>query len=346
MTTTTHLKVALGELASKIGSGVTPSGGSRAYLPAGTPLIRSQNVLMNAFSGDGLVFISDEQNQKMKGSRVYEGDVLLNITGASIGRVCVVPSEVCPANVNQHVCIIRSLKSLDADYLAFFISSPEIQSFIFQSQAGGTRQALTKDIIENFEIPLPPLAEQKRIAAQLKAQLAEVEKARQGLEAQQQDAELLLVRIQAEEFAALGKDSLVHCGELLQGIEAGKSLKTTEQLAREDQLAILKVSAVSWQAFQPDEAKALDEGYEPPEHHVVKKGDILLSRANTQELVGAVVRVQNDYPFRLLSDKTLRLIPDEERVLPDYLVHALRSPIAREFIEHNATGSSESIDII
>src|SRR5438105_4960584 len=114
----TWRQVRLGDHVTKIGSGLTPLGGHAAYKLSGIPLIRSQNVLMNQFSREGLAYISYEQDAEMDGSRVQAGDVLLNITGASIGRVCLVPAEVCPANVNQHVCIIRTNGSIIPDFLA------------------------------------------------------------------------------------------------------------------------------------------------------------------------------------------------------------------------------------
>lgn len=131
-------------------------------------------------------------------------------------------------------------------------------------------------------------------------------------------------------------------GDVLLGIEAGKSFQTSEAIAREDQLGVLKVSAVTWSAFNPAEAKAVVD-YEPEDHHRVRCDDLLISRANTKELVGAVVRVDRDYPNRLLSDKTLRLIVDVERADKDYLLFVLRSAVAREHIEHFATGTSDSM---
>ena len=179
------------ELASKIGSGQTPTGGYRSYLPKGIPLIRSQNVLMGKFSTEGLAYISDSIDQEMAGSRVEEDDVLLNITGASIGRVCVVPPELCPANVNQHVCIIRCGKNLSPDYLAALLASPHFQKKIYDLEAGGTRQALTKAMIEDFKIPVLPVGEQKKMATHLKAQLAEVETARSAVTEQLLDVKAL-----------------------------------------------------------------------------------------------------------------------------------------------------------
>src|SRR5207245_1195041 len=101
-------------------------------------------VHMNRFAPDGLVYITVDQDAEMEGSRVQPNDVLLNITGASIGRVCVVPDELCPANVNQHVSIIRLDDTLSPHFVAYYLASPKFQEFIDDSQAGATRQALTK----------------------------------------------------------------------------------------------------------------------------------------------------------------------------------------------------------
>jgi hypothetical protein len=166
----------LGKLVTKIGSGITPRGGQSVYVSDGVPLIRSQNVRLLRFDAKGLVFITPEQDEEMRLSRVQPGDVLLNITGASIGRVYVAPADRCPANVNQHVSIIRSITDrLSATFLAAFLASPRFQQFIWETQAGATRQALTKEIIEAFEVPVPPLKEQRQIATGLSSRLEGVE---------------------------------------------------------------------------------------------------------------------------------------------------------------------------
>ena len=195
--------VRLREHATKIGSGQTPSGGHRNYVANGIPLIRSQNVLMGAFFNEGLALISPSIDEEMAGSRVIPGDVLLNITGASIGRVCVVPDDVCPANVNQHVCIIRCRESLDPSYLAALLSSDRFQRLIWASQAGGTRQALTKQMVEDFEVPLLPIHLQRQIATSLKAQLAEVRAARQAAQSQSQHIASLRARMLRKVFSAI-----------------------------------------------------------------------------------------------------------------------------------------------
>lgn len=151
----------LGKLTNKVGSGVTPKGGSNSYKSSGIPLIRSQNVLWGTLDLKDVAFIDDSQHEKMKGSVVCKGDVLLNITGASIGRAAV--SNLDEANVNQHVCIIRSDK-LDPEFLRDFLLSFNGQKQIEQFQAGGNRQGLNFEQIKSFKLPLPPLSEQRKIA--------------------------------------------------------------------------------------------------------------------------------------------------------------------------------------
>ena len=151
----------LGSVTNKVGSGVTPRGGSNSYKSSGIPLIRSQNILWGKLDLSDVAYIDDKQHNKMKGSFVYKDDVLLNITGASIGRVAV--SNIDEANVNQHVCIIRSDK-LDSGYLKSFLLSFEGQKQVEQCQAGGNRQGLNFEQIKSFKIPFPPLPEQQKIA--------------------------------------------------------------------------------------------------------------------------------------------------------------------------------------
>ena len=157
----------LGEVCTKIGSGATPRGGREVYLEDGPyALIRSQNVYNSGFSHEGLAFISDEQAEGLSNVEVFPEDVLLNITGDSVARVCQVDSELLPARVNQHVAIIRpDSTTLDPGYLRYFLVHPETQALLLSwAGSGGTRNALTKEMIESFYVPVPPLAEQHAIA--------------------------------------------------------------------------------------------------------------------------------------------------------------------------------------
>lgn len=161
--------VKLGDICDKIGSGATPKGGKDAYCSDGISLIRSQNVLDFAFSGDGLAYINDEQARKLNNVEVKSGDVLLNITGDSVARVCIVEDNYLPARVNQHVAIIRgSADKVISSYLLYFLQM-EKPHLLQLASAGATRNALTKGMIEQLEMALPPLDEQRRIVGLLDA---------------------------------------------------------------------------------------------------------------------------------------------------------------------------------
>ncbi len=161
--------VSLAEITTKIGSGATPKGGSESYLPNRTnfALVRSQNVFDRYFDHAGLAFISDEQADGLRGVVLQPNDILLNITGDGItfGRACIVPNDVLPACVNQHVSIIRlDPKRADPGYVLSFLTFPEVKTYIESFNAGGSRRAITKGHIESFRLPLPPLPEQHAIA--------------------------------------------------------------------------------------------------------------------------------------------------------------------------------------
>lgn len=152
---------------AKVGSGVTPKGGSDSYLSSGIPLIRSQNVLVGRLSLDDVVFISDEQHEKMRNSALSPNDVLLNITGASIGRSAVLPADFEVGNVNQHVCIIRTELTLSPHFLCQYLNSEMGQKQVDKFQAGGNREGLNYQQIRSFDVPLPPVPEQHEIASVL-----------------------------------------------------------------------------------------------------------------------------------------------------------------------------------
>lgn len=159
--------VRLGDYCIKIGSGATPKGGNSVYTDTGnTYFIRSQNVYNDGFNTNGLVFITDEAALKLKNVDVQESDILLNITGDSVARVCIAPRAFLPARVNQHVAIIRPKNdAFDPRFLRYFLSSPQQQALLLTlASAGATRNALTKGMIEDLQVPKPHMRTQISIA--------------------------------------------------------------------------------------------------------------------------------------------------------------------------------------
>ena len=152
----------MGELATKIGSGKTPRGGSSVYTQSGIPLLRSQNIYDDKVSFEDVAFINDSTDEDMANSRVNRGDVLLNITGASIGRSAVYELSAT-ANVNQHVCIIRPSSNVHSYFIQLNLASSEGQKQIELNQAGGGREGLNFQQIAKMSFYYPSLEEQIKL---------------------------------------------------------------------------------------------------------------------------------------------------------------------------------------
>ena len=176
----TNETIELKYITSKIGSGSTPRGGQKAYKNEGISLIRSMNVHDNGFRSKGLVFIDDEQANKLDNVTIKENDILLNITGASVARCCIVDKNYLPARVNQHVSIIRLEDKFIPNFLHYYIISPSVKSdLLFSSSGGATREAITKSMLEEFKVPKVSIVTQQKVVAYLDEISNKIEKIKQ-----------------------------------------------------------------------------------------------------------------------------------------------------------------------
>jgi len=158
----------LSEITEKIGSGATPKGGKESYLSSGITLIRSMNVYNGRFEYKDLAHITEEQAKQLDNVQVMPYDVFINITGASVARSCIVPDDVLPARVNQHVSIIRCKQNVCHPIFAnsLFVSPAYQRLLLNLGESGGaTRQAITKQQLESLGIILPPLSLQNKFAS-------------------------------------------------------------------------------------------------------------------------------------------------------------------------------------
>jgi type I restriction enzyme S subunit len=159
--------ITIGDTCTKTGSGSTPRGGKDVYVQNGVPFLRSQNVYNDGVRLDDVAYIDESTHVRMSGTSVKPGDLLLNITGGSMGRCCRVPDHFAIANISQHVAIIRpAIRGLE-DFLHLVVLSPYFQAFVFESQTGAGRGGLPKNKMDQISVPLPPLAEQRRIVAKV-----------------------------------------------------------------------------------------------------------------------------------------------------------------------------------
>ncbi|WP_270292667.1 restriction endonuclease subunit S [Bifidobacterium adolescentis] len=172
-------RITLASLCTKLGSGATPRGGKAAYKTSGIPLIRSMNVHNGYFESKDLAYIDEIQAKKLDNVTLHKGDVLLNITGASVARSCLLPDYLAGGRVNQHVSIVRcDPNRMLPRVLNSIFTSDSYQRFLIEHtrMAGATREAITKDDLETMTVPLPPLSLQYKFAAFV----AQVDKSRFG----------------------------------------------------------------------------------------------------------------------------------------------------------------------
>lgn len=158
----------LQSLTTKIGSGATPKGGKQSYKKEGITLVRSMNVYDGEFVYKDLAHIDTAQAQELNNVELKPNDVFINITGASVARSCVIPNNILPGRVNQHVAIIRCKENiLNCIFLnRLFLNASFRQKLLAMGQAGGaTRQALTKEQLKNLNLILPPIELQNKFAS-------------------------------------------------------------------------------------------------------------------------------------------------------------------------------------
>jgi len=306
--------IRLGDICTKIGSGATPRGGSEVYVESGPyALIRSQNIYNDGFHRDGLAYIDDQHATELANVEVLAGDVLLNITGDSVARACQVDSGVLPARVNQHVAIIRpDGTKLDPRFLRYFLVSPDMQSKLLSwAGSGGTRNALTKSMIESFEVLAPEdISEQRAIAHILGALDDKIELNRRMNETLEAMARALFkswfvdfdpVRAKAE-----GRDPglLKHIAKFfpdrfeeseLGEIPAGWQIRGLDEIARflnglalqkyppKDGRALPVIKIAQLRAGNADGADEASADLEPD--YIVEDGDVLFSWSGSLECV-------------------------------------------------------------
>lgn len=284
---------------------------------------------------------------------VVTDDVLLCKINPRINRVWIVGKESGRRQLASTEFIPLRLppgQVIMARYLMWYLRSPRFRAWIELNAEGATgshTRAKSSRILRQM-IPVAPLVEQGRIVAAIEehcscldAGLAALKRVEHNLKRMRAGILLAAVNGKLIEGNSDGWE-LVSLGQLLLDIEAGKSFRCDERHAGLDEWGVIKVSAMTWGEFRPEENKTVMAGREIDDRLEIRPGDLLVSRANTVDYVGAVVQVRDCRPRLLLSDKSLRLIPGP-RVLPEWLVIVLRSQVGRRYIEHVATGTSDSM---
>ncbi|WP_222128511.1 restriction endonuclease subunit S [Cellulosimicrobium sp. TH-20] len=325
----------LAEVTSKIGSGATPRGGNSVYVASGPALIRSQNIHDHEFKPEGLAFLSQEAAAALRGVTVETGDVLINITGDSILRTAVVPESVLPARVNQHVAIVRSNGRVDPGFLQKWLSLPLMKEYMLGHSSGGTRKAITKGHLQSFPIPLPPLAEQRAIAATLGALDDKIESNRRAAETLGTLIGALFTQTTsgpAISYAPLGE---------ITSVVKGRSYKSAE--LEESSTALVTLKSIDRNGgYKGDGLKPYTGSYRAEQ--VVHPGEIVVAQTDlTQgaEVVGRGVRVPQSTRYdTLVASLDLAIVRPERGMPVEYLFGLLSSGAFRQHCRNHVTGTT------
>jgi type I restriction enzyme S subunit len=286
----------LGEITQKIGSGSTPRGGAESYKSRGIPFIRSMNVYDGQFLDDGLAYLDEPQATALKHVTLHVGDVLLNITGASVARVCRLPDQLSGGRVNQHVSIIRPDKErLDSNFLAHLLRAPEAKLRLLRvAGAGATREAITKAQIEQFRIPLPPPVEQRRIAAILDQADALRGKRKHSLDLLDSLTQSIFLEMFGNPESNPKRWKRGRIFDLLEGTQYG----TSEKAGENGKYPILRMGNLTTDGRMDFESlKYIDLDDKDLDRYTVRRGDILFNRTNSADLVGKTAVFDRDERF-------------------------------------------------
>ncbi len=295
-------------------------------------------------------FLPDFYAEKYDRYLLYDGDVIIAMTDlATEAKILGVPTVVFTNGrnvlLNQRVgkLIIKKPDILYFPYLKYALNRKQVRNYYLRFAGGGLQINLGKNDLLSVEIPLPPIAEQKRIATIL-------DKA-DTIRKKRQEAIKLTEELLRSQFLEMFGDPVINpkgweikpMNEVIENIQAGLSMKGEERKYEGDEWGVLKVSAVTSGRFKANEHKAVGNPNFTKSPIIPQKGDLLFSRANTRELVAATCLVENNYDRLFLPDKLWRIISNKKLATVEYLKFLLSDPKFRGLLARKATGTSGSM---
>ena len=319
-------KCIIGELTTKVGSGVTPRGGEAVYKSEGHPFVRSQNIGLGHLILDDIAYIDEDTHQRQKNTELQLDDVLLNITGASIGRSALVNQQIVGGNVNQHVCIIRANKKLIPSFLCNFLLSRYGQKQIESFQAGGNRQGLNFEQIKSIKIGLPSVEEQKKIADLLLIIEQRITTQNKIIEDLKKLKSAICEKLfsspkdkqpQIRLYGFFGDWHFVRLSDICHRI----CRKNTGEQCKQVLTIAAQYGLVSQEEFfNKNVASENLSGY-----YLLQKGDFAYNKSYSGDYVWGTVKRLDNYEQGVLSPLYICFRPDPARVDSDFLIYYFES---------------------
>ncbi|APE03103.1 hypothetical protein BM526_15355 [Alteromonas mediterranea] len=341
-----------GEVLSLITNGMN---GKQNKEGNGIPVSRIETIADQRVDLSRVGFLAEYDEGKIDKYRLEEGDILFSHINSPIhlGKTALVPSDIVLYH-GVNLLRLKCEKSIDPRFFNYYCKYLRaLGEFSKNAQHAVNQSSINQKKLKAFELVAPSLEEQKRIADKLDSVLAKVEAAQARLD----KIPAILKRFRQSVLAAATSGELtndwreendadlewkrVQVSEIVEKIEAGKSIKCDERPPQKDEFGIIKISAVTWGVYNELESKTLFDKSVFLENRRINVGDFLISRANTIELLGMPVIVHEVTKNLMLSDKVLRLVMDD--IDKSWLSFYFRSPEGRKQIENGSSGNQESM---
>lgn len=344
-----YVQTSLGEICTKIGSGATPRGGDKVYVSSGVSQIRSQNVLDYSFSEQGLVHIDDNSAALLNNVTVQPNDVLINITGDSVTRACIVPDWVLPARVNQHVAIIRAKNDKADSHFLLYILQYQKDLLLTLSSSGATRKAITKAMLCDLQLLLPSLPEQRAIAATLACLDAKIELNNRMNKILEEMAQAIFKSwfvdfepFQDGEFVDSELGSIPKGWEVMTfpdifSYQEGPGIRNWQYVS-ENGTKFINIRCIKDGDLSLETANMIstDEAFDKYSHFLLNEGDVVISTSGT---LGRSAIVRKEHLPLCLNTSVMRFTTKRSSFDFSFLIGYLTSSIFMEHMLTKATGS-------
>lgn len=275
--------------------------------------------------------------------RVRANDVLVSTVRPNLNAVAIVPDELDGATASTGFTVLRTRpEKLDARYLFHWVKAPQFIEQMVRQATGASYPAVSDRIVREAELPVPTLDDQRRIAAILDKADAVLVKRRASILKLDQLLQSVFVDMFGDPVENGKGWQEVKVGDVFSGFLGGKNVECPEEST--SPYRILKVSAVTSMTYRPEESKPAPEDFLPSRDSIVESGDLLFSRANTAELVGATAFVWNTPGNIVLPDKLWKMrIADKSQLEPLFAWELFKNPAFRNELSKLSSGTSGSM---
>lgn len=307
-------------------------------------IIRIGDLQNGVIESDSAVVFDETIHKVPDKFKIKPGDILMALSGATVGKIAVAQDGDAGTYLNQRVAIVRGKTQVSSDYLKHVFSGSPLKKLLL-SAGGAAQPNLSPKDLASMEIPLPSSDQQKRIAAILDKADAIRRKRQQAIQLADEFLRSVFLNMFGDPITNPKGWEVKPLAEGVRSIKSGWSAKGADFPCNSGQVGVLKISAVTSGVFKPSENKFVDSKWIPEGKSLLfpKKGDLLFSRANTRELVAATCIVPEDRNDVFLPDKLWSIETDKSRLLPEFLHFLIQHPRFRDRLTSQATGTSGSM---